>query len=203
MAIITDYATLQTAVADYLAVDNLTSFIPNFIQNAEGKIYRSLRFSGNETALSVTISGGTATVPTDYLELKYANVVASSYISLERVTPERIYAEWPVRSGSSPPSAISRSGSTFIFGPYPGDYTITGIYYKRLPSLSVSNTTNWFTSYAPEVLLYAALLEAQTFVLNDKRIPTWQSMLQQAMQTVVDSENSESQSGSSIATRVG
>jgi hypothetical protein len=40
MAVVTSYATLQTAVADYLARSDLTSFIPNFVQNFEEDFYR-------------------------------------------------------------------------------------------------------------------------------------------------------------------
>jgi hypothetical protein len=41
--------------------------------------------------------------------------------------------------------------------------------------LSPQNQTNWLTDYAPDVLLYAILLEAVPFLKNDERIPVWES----------------------------
>lgn len=203
MALITDHATLTTAVGDYLARSDLSGFIPNFIQNGENKLYRRLRLRAMEETLSGTISSGTLAVPSDYRELKFANITTSPYVSLERKTAEWIYATYPVRSGAEIPKYIGRQGDTFIFGPYPGDYTISGIYYKRLTALSASNTTNWFTTYAPELLLYAALLEAQPFLMNDKRIPVWQSALADAIATVEEEEKFEQHSGSNLAVRPG
>ena len=71
MAIITNYSTLKTAVADFMARDDLTTFIPNFIENAERKLYRTLNLRNEETALSVSISSGVATVPSDFKMLKF------------------------------------------------------------------------------------------------------------------------------------
>lgn len=203
MARITDYATLVTATTDYLARSDLSGYVPNFLQNAESKIYKSLRLRTMETALSVTISSGVAAVPSDYLELKFANVSVSPVVSLERTTAEYIYAQYPVRSGAEIPKFIARQGDSFIFGPYPGDYTITGIYYKLLTSLSSSNTSNWFITNAPEVLLYAACLEAQPFLVNDKRLPVWQQMLSESIETVRRAEYGEDWSGSNLAVKVG
>jgi hypothetical protein len=203
MALITDYDTLKTAVGDYLARSDLSGFIPNFLQNGENKLYRHLRIRAMETSLSGTIGSGVLAVPSDYLELKFANVTTSPYVSLERTTPEFIYARYPVRSGAEIPKYIARQGDNFIFGPYPGDYSISGIYYKRLTSLSSVSTTNWFTTYAPEVLLYAALLEAQPFLMNDKRIPVWQAALAEAIDTVNMAERGENHSGSTLAVQAG
>jgi len=40
------------------------------------------------------------------------------------------------------------------------------------------------TEYAPDALLYAALLEAQPFLKQDDRIPTWQGMYDRAVQAL-------------------
>ncbi len=37
--------------------------------------------------------------------------------------------------------------------------------------------TNWLMANAPGIYLYAALLEAQPFIMNDQRLPVWASML--------------------------
>lgn len=202
MALITDYATLTTAIQDYLARSDLSTFVPNFLQNAQAKIYRSLRIRPMETALSVTIASGVAALPSDYLDLKYAYVNASPVRFLERVTPEEIYRSYPTRSSSGQPHWIAREAENFIFGPYPDStYAIAGIYYKQLTLLSGSNTTNWLTTNAPEVLLYGALLEAQPFLMNDKRIAIWRELFNESVATIDGQDRRERHSGSTLQVR--
>jgi hypothetical protein len=206
MAIITNYATLQTAVGDYLNRSDLTSYLPNFTQACEMKLYRDLRIRAMETALSVTISGGVATVPTSpaLVQLKYAYVDTTPIQSLDHVPPDDIYARYPVRSGVSEiPRLIAVEGTNFIFGPYPGDYTIKGIYYARLTALSASNTTNWFTTNATDALLYGSLLEAAPFLGDDPRVPMWQIAFDMAIQSIKKEEVRARNSGGSIAARLG
>ncbi len=204
MALITSYATLVTAVGDYLARDDLATFIPNFLQNSQEKLYRSLRTRPFEAALSVAISSGVAACPSDYRDLKYAYISTTPVRFLKRATPEQIYTDYPTRSSSGVPSLIAREVDNFIFGPYPDStYTVTGVYYKNLDLLSASNTTNWFTTNAPEVLLYGALMEAQPFLMNDARIQVWQTLFNEAVDTLVSQERVEKASGSTPRIRVG
>ena len=88
MAIITNRATLLTAIADYLARDDLTTFTPNFLQNAEGKIYRRLNLRNEETELNVPIGGGVAPLPYRFKGLKYAYVDRTPVSLLEYVPAE-------------------------------------------------------------------------------------------------------------------
>lgn len=206
MAIITNYATLQTAIGDYLGRSDLSTFLPNFTQACEMKLYRDLRIRAMETALNVTISGGVAAVPTSpiFLDLKYAYVNTVPVTSLDRVPPDDIYARYPVRQGVSEiPRVIAVEGSNFIFGPYPGDYNIKGIYYTRFAPLSASNTTNWFTTNATDALLYGSLLEAAPFLADDPRVPMWQVAFDRAIQSIKKEEARARTSGGSIAARLG
>ena len=202
MAIITNYSTLKTAVADYLARDNLTTFIPNFIQNAENKLYRTLNLRNEETALSVAIASGVAAVPSDFKALKYAYVDQSPVTLLQWVAPEEVYNDYPYRQGAEIPNVISREGSNFIFGPYPADYTIKGIYYAKLSALSDSNTTNWYTTNAPELLLYGALLESAPFIGQDERMATWGQLYQSCLETVKQENKAAEYSMGSLTQRV-
>jgi hypothetical protein len=114
-----------------------------------------------------------------------------------------IYARYPVRSGAEIPRDIAVEGSNFIFGPYPGDYTISGIYYARLTPLSASNTTNWFTTNATDALLYGSLLEAAPFLGDDPRVPMWQIAFDLAIASIKKEETRARSSGGNIATRPG
>jgi hypothetical protein len=204
MAIITNYATLQTAIGDYLNRADLSTFLPNFTQACEMKLYRDLRIRAMETALAVTISGGVAAIPADFVELKFAYVNTIPVTSLDRVPPDDVYARYPVRQGVSEiPKVIAVEGTNFIFGPYPGDYQIKGIYYARLAVLSASNTTNWFTSNATDALLYGSLLEAAPFLGDDPRIAVWKLGFDYAVASIKKQETRARSSGGSIAARLG
>jgi hypothetical protein len=202
VAIITDYATLDAAVDAYLKRADLSNYVPNFIQNAEQTLYRSLRIRAMENAFSGTISSGTLALPTSppYVALKYAYINTSPVMPLDRVPPDMIYSQYPNRASTgSVPSLIAVERTNFIFGPYPGDYEVVGVYYGRLTALGVSNTTNWFTSYAPDLLLFGALLEAAPFLSDDPRIPIWEGFYNRAFKSVQIEDRAERFTGGSLA----
>lgn len=204
MAVITNYGTLKTAVADYLARSDLATFIPNFVQNAELKAYRRLRLRFMETSLSATISSGVIAVPSDYLEMKNLRVVSGGReYPLVRSTLEQLYEMYPLRTATGLPRVFAREGSNIIFGPYPDTtYTIKGIYYARPATFlyeGADGGTSWLTSNAADMMLYASLVEAEPFIKNDARLQVWQGFLANAVQTIQEQESLESLSGSSLA----
>lgn len=195
MAIIEDYSSLQTAVADYLTRDDLGSFIPNFIQNAENKLHRTLNLRNEETALNVSISSGVAAVPTGFKALKFAYFDATPSQLLQWVPVETVYNDYPNRSSSATPCLISREGSNFIFGPASKDGTLKGIYYKKPDPLRTTDPS-WYVTNAPELLLYGALLEAEPFIQNDARLATWQNLFKDAVATLrEEQDNAETSMG--------
>lgn len=76
---------------------------------------------------------------------------------------------------------------------YPWEINI----YQMPALLDSSNQTNFLTNYAPNLLLYRALLEMTPFLKDDERIPTWQAMYKeqlddldlQDLQKVVDRDS--------------
>lgn len=201
MAVITSYATLQTAVADYLARDDLTTFIPNFIQSSENKLYRTLNLRNEETALSVAISSGVAAVPSDFKALKFAYFDQTPAEILDWVPIEEVYRDYPNRSGSSTPEVISREGANFVFGPKSKDGTLKGIYYAKQAPLRTTDPS-WYVTNAPEVLLYGALLESAPFMHDDQRLPVWKMLFDEAVATLRDEEDNAHTSRGGLAVRV-
>ena len=200
MAVITSYATLQTAVTDYLARSDLTTFVPNFIQNCEGKLYRTYKLRDMETALSETVSSGVVALPTRYLELKYAYVDQSPVIPLQIVQAQDIYDQHPVRS-SGVARLIAREAGNFIFGEIPADGTvIKGIYYKYYEPLRTTDP-NWYVTNVPHVLLYGSLLEAAPFIQGDDRLPMWKALYDDAIFNLEREVRAEQRSGGYLAAR--
>lgn len=64
------------------------------------------------------------------------------------------------------------------------DYTFELAYFERPEPLSEANQTNWTTQYAPQLLLYATLLEAQPFLKRPERTQEFQALFDRASAAV-------------------
>lgn len=201
---ITDYTNLKTSIAAWLAKDNLTAYIPDFIVIAETRIYSELNTRGMETAISETISSGVVAVPSSYKQMKHLYVDGSPVKRIFRRGSDWVYEKYPTRSADAKPSFFAREGSNFIFGPYPdSDYTIKGIYYAKPDNLSDGSPTNWFTTNAPDLLLYGALIAAEPFLKDDERIAVWENEYQKAKSRVEKETRDEEVSGSDMRVTLG
>jgi hypothetical protein len=204
MAVITSYSTLQTAITDYLAKSNLSTFTPNFIQNWEEKFLRQPLNFGRwmEASLSSAIASSVLAVPASYLGLKYAYVDGSPASRLDRVSLNQLYGTYPRGGDSGRPRWVSRDTTNFVFGPIPdSDYTIKGVYWAKptlLRSFASDAAAHWIIVNAPDLALYGALLEAAPFLHNDKRITVWDGFYKQALQNYRDLQREEDVSGSPI-----
>lgn len=201
---ITSYSELQTAVGNWLNRPDLSSYIPDLVMMGQLRIYRDMRIRAMESALNVTIDGsGNAALPTDYTDLKYAYIDGTPTQPLQRRNVQYIFDTFPTRSSDAKPKFISRDAGNFIFGPFPDStYTVKGTYYARLPLLSNSNTTNWFIVNAPDLLLFAALTEAEKFIKNDDRVALWSASYESIKTQIVNEERRESHSGSAPTSAV-
>ena len=202
MAVIMNYETLGTAIGDYLARDDLASFAPNFIQNWEERFYRQPLNWASWMEASTSLLTTAATVPGDFLGIKYATLTSSP--PLQRVSSQMLYATWP-RSIPGKPRMIARDGASFVFGPEPdGEYTLTLRYFAKPTVLrSVVDGTNWLTTNAPDLCLYGALLEAEPFLKNDGRIAVWRDFYTDALADYRDQFREEEFGGSQMVATLG
>lgn len=200
MAVISSYTTLDAAVDAYLARSDLSDYVPNFIQNFEERFYRQPKNFGKwmESALSVAIST-TAALPSDYLALKIAYLSGKENAPLIPSTVDQVLQKYPRAGNSGLPKWIARDAETFIFGPVPDSgYTLAGTYFAKptlLRNYASDAAAHWLIVNAPDLLLYGALLEAQPFLMNDKRINVWQVFHDRALQDYRDLMRAQNMSG--------
>ena len=132
--IISGYTSLQTAITDYVAKSNLTSFTPLFIQMWEERFYRQPRNYGKwmeSASLAVSFSS-TAAIPSDFLGLRIGYLNGQSQQPLIWSSVEQLYAKYPRSLATGIPKWISQDGANFVFGPMPnGTYTLNGTYYAK------------------------------------------------------------------------
>lgn len=199
---ITNYSTLKTSIAAYLQRSDLTSMIPEFIADAESRIYTEMRTQAMETAYSATMVNGEATLPAGLIEWQWLYIDSDPKRRLEKKDMEWILRNFPTSTGK--PYYFARNGDSLTFGPTPdADYALVGSYYKRLAALSDSNTTNWLTDDYPELIRFAALCEATPYLQEDQRIPVWEAKYQQVKQRIERLERREKTAGSRLTTTKG
>lgn len=208
MAVISGYASLQTAVGDYLARSDLTTFIPNFIQAWEERFYRQPRNYGpwmNTGSLSVVFTT-TATVPADFLIARSFYLNGQSQRPLVVSSLEQVLLKYPRAGSSGLPKWIARDGASFVFGPIPsGSYTLNGSYFAKptlLRNFAADAAAHYLIVNAPDMLLYGALLEAEAFTKNDGRIAVWSAAHAQAQSDYRDLMKAQGFSGGSMQTLV-
>lgn len=176
-----NYSELSQALQDYLETQE-TSFvsnIPNFVRQAEERIYRSVQIPElrkNATAITTTGSQYLAR-PSDFLSVFSLAVVDGSgnYSYLYDKDVNFIREAYPGPTTQGLPKYYAQfdgdqTGVTegnFILGPTPNStYTVELHYYYDPPSI-VTTGTSWLGNNAEAALLYGALVEAYTYLKGD------------------------------------
>jgi hypothetical protein len=196
MATTTTFTTLQQDIRRYLergftlASDAIVyEQIPRLINLAERRIARELKIEGLINVLSGTLQPGLAVYPKPdrwRTTVSFNYGVGNQYTQLFPRSYEYVRSYWPNRDETSPPLFYADYDyNNWILSPTPDQaYPFEVLVYQLLPLLDDSNQTNWLTEYAPQVLLYASLLEATPFLKNDERIAVWQSMYDRSAQAL-------------------
>jgi hypothetical protein len=198
------YSDLQTSIANYLARSDLTSQIPDFITLAENRLRRELRVRQMLKSVTTSSVSGDATVevPTDFLEIRDFVVMTNPIQPLSYSSPSALSND-PRTSEVGVPKSYTILATEFQLAPAPdGVYTLKLLYYSAPPYLSSSNTTNVFINIAPDALLYASLIEAEPYLMNDARINTWGTMYDRAISSLTKSDENTQYSGVPLAMKL-
>ena len=194
---ITTYSDLQTTVANYLARSDLTVQIPDFIRLAEIRLRRDLRIRQMMNAATTTTTGGDATValPSDFLEVRDLVVQTNPVRPVNYISPS-VFSRNARVTESGVPLDYTILATEFKFAPVPDtNYTIEIVYYAAPPFLTSSNSSNVFLANCPDLLLYAALGEAEPYLMNDARIQVWAAMYDRGVASLNTSDESAQYSG--------
>lgn len=191
------YSDLQTSIANYLARSDLTSQIPDFITFAENRLRRELRIRQMlKSVTTSTVSGdSTVEVPSDFLEIRDFVVMTNPITPMSYSSPSTLSND-PRTSEVGVPRSYTILANEFQLAPSPDAvYTLKLLYYSAPAYLSNSNTSNTFLTTAPDALLYASLIEAEPYLMNDARINTWGTMYDRAIASLTKSDESTQYSG--------
>jgi hypothetical protein len=181
---IDNYSELQAEIANWLKRVELVNDIPNFIVLAEAQNNRVVRTTDMETRSQATADAEFLGLPIDCLEIREIHIVDSPNRLLAYYTPQAFQAEQRYQDTGAP-TIYTVIDNQIRLHPAPSASSTREIeitYVAKIPRLTVASPTNWLLTNHPDIYLYGSLVQAETFLYNDKRVPMWKSMLQEAVQ---------------------
>jgi len=189
---ISTYTELLAAGANWLARDDLTSRIPEFVTLCEAKLNRLLFVPQMETRSTSAVDTTDdepefISLPSDFQTMRrvrLSGVTGKPRLSFMTQTQLDDY-RYSIDNVTDQPVYFTIMGSEMELAPTPNeDYALEMVYRKNIPALA-SNSTNWLLTLAPDIYLYGTLLEAMPFIKDDARVSLWAS----AFSTVLDDLN--------------
>lgn len=170
-----------TLESDQLVYEQL----PRLVTLAERRIARELKLLGFLRAVQTPLQVGVAV----YLKPDRWRDTVSMTVDgqpLQGRSYEYCRGYWPDEAETGAPQFYADYDyQHWLITPTPAAaQTLEVLYYEQPALLGDDNQQNWLTEYAPDLLLYAALLEAAPFLKNDERIQTWQAMYDRAAQAL-------------------
>lgn len=177
---ITTYAELQTAVGNWLDRSDLTARIPEFVTLFEAIVNRDLRVRQMEQRDTTTIAAEFVALPATYLDGMSIRLSSGSSTWSLDPTPAEVLDTYQATTGA--PRLFALVGSDLQFYPAPDQsYTARLTYYRTIPALSDSNTTNWLLTLAPDTYLFGTLLQASAYLADTAQAQVWADGYQNAL----------------------
>lgn len=204
MSFVLTYNSLTTAVQNYLERNdaNLVDQIPLFIMLGERRCARDLKILGIKVAVTDNLIVGDQVVakPTRWLNDSSFNVGTNATpaavgfntrLFLQQRSYEWCRTYWPDPTQMATPKyyASDYNYDFWFIAPTPDlTYPYEIIYYETPELIDAITSSNYFTGSAPEVLLYATLLETASYLKDDERIAVWTDYYQKAMKALSDED---------------
>lgn len=184
---ITNYQTLQDAIAKpdgtgWTNRADLVPQVPTFIQLAESRIKRDERLR-NQIFITFPITQREEDLPADFVELNsFAHDGPTQYFDLESVDPSQL-PRFNVSVDVGIPRAVAIiDRKRAVFAPAPNDtFDLKLDYDQTISNLGGSVLTNWLLDEAPDVYLYASLIEAARYMQEDEDIQKYEAKYGQAV----------------------
>lgn len=188
------YSSLKTDVLSYCERtddSDVEEQLPRLIMLAEQRLASEVRGLGFLRILKSVLEAGNPVVrkPETWRETASFRVFSTSRNSPVFKRSYEFCRSYASDSGikRTPRYYADYDFNHFYIAPSPDkNYEFEIAFYERPVPLSDENETNWTTENAPQLLLYATLLEAQVYLKNDVRIETFKQLYLQAAQSVLN-----------------
>ncbi len=152
---ITDYATLQTEIAEFAYRDDLTAKIPTFIQLCEADMQVRCKLVDLESNASIVLTAGVGPLPTGYTGARSVWYDGDQVRELKYITPNQLTA---YDSLAGLPTYYTIIGTDIHVIPS-ATGTVKMTYKARFTALSSTDTTNAILLKYPDAYLYGSLVQ--------------------------------------------
>lgn len=159
------YTDLLSVVADYLARDDATARIPDFVTLAEARFNRRLRVLDMMASVSGAFTAaGNISLPSDYIEWVRVSYIDTILYDIRFVEVDSTDWQRQFRPGG-PPQIFTVIGGVIFTKPYAAanGYNYDLRYYRTVPPLATNSTNAILTSH-PDLYLYVTLAEAYLYL---------------------------------------
>lgn len=181
------YSELKTSIANFLARDDLTSQIPDFIRLAEARMSRELDARSMEKRATATTVAGDSyiSLPTDLREIRNVQLNTDPAKTLEYYTVQMINTDY-AGQGQGKPKAYSIVGTEILLKPTPdAAYTLEIVYGENVQALSDEDTNNTILSRHPDAYLYGSLMNAYTYLMDETRASQYDQLFTRIMDEII------------------
>jgi|TARA_R110000765_G_scaffold105943_1_gene196227 hypothetical protein len=186
------FTTLKSAIQDYTQ-NTESTFVADLsiiIQQGEDRIVKSVELPNFRKNVTGTFTSGNQYLetPSDYLYPFSLAVLddSNNYSYLLNTDVSFIREAYPSASTTGTPKHYAQfDDTTFIVGPSPSSNLNAELHYYYIPqSITASaDGTSWLGTNAPELLLYASLIEAYTFMKGEPDVmANYEKRFQEALQ---------------------
>lgn len=184
------YSDLLSELQDwFFGRNDIAAKLPTFLRLFEADANGNLFCRQMENFVTTTIDTTQTncelvSLPVDYQTMRRIRIVNSNNpgqkATLKYATPGQIDDWRDENDDPCQPVFYTIWGGTCELYPTPDqDYPVNMIYRANLPPLDpITNTTNWLLQTAPDLYLNGTLLQAEPWLMNDERIPTWKANVQ-------------------------
>ena len=178
-----NYSDLKTAIANWIARDDLTSYLDDFIDLTETMLKREpappespdiggIRADIQRATGTLSTAAATLALPSDFLEMYRFTLTADANYTVLRFL-DRTMLNLFHRDGSGLPAFFTIS-DVFEFDVKPdSDYAYELSYWPSVSALSASNTTNWALTNYPDVYLAGCMFQAARFIKDEAEANSW------------------------------
>lgn len=194
---ISNYSELKASIADFLNRDDLASVAGDFIALAEAQMGREIRHHRMIERAEGEVDTRFSQVPADWLESIRFHVNDDKSSEIELISLAEMLKFRNENSALGKPKYYAIVGESFEVYPTPDTtYSTELMYYKPIPALSDSNTTNWLLTSNPDAYLYGSLTQSAPYLKDDQRMQVWSVLYSNAVQSI-NTESRRIRSGGS------
>lgn len=180
------YSSLVEDITNYAerSDDPFLAQIPRFIMMTENRLAQEVKPLGFVRIVTGTLNGNTLAKPVRWRRTKSFSILDNGQ---RNYLYERSYEYCRTYAPDSAVLAVPQFYADydyenfFIASTPDANYEFEIAYWERPEPLSTINQTSWTTQYAPQLLLYGALMEAMPFLKTSERIPEFQSLFDRAL----------------------